>query len=70
MSANPFAKGGKGAPKAKTQMKKVSKPTAVFKKSAKKPEADDMPGKMGGGKTAPMQGRKGMLAKKLKGVAI
>lgn len=34
----------------KPQVKKLSKPTSVFKKSAKKPEPDDTPGKMRGGK--------------------
>lgn len=57
----------KSKAKAKVATKSLSKPTAVFKKSPKKPEADDMPGKMKGGK-APMAG-KGLFAR-LKGKKI
>lgn len=48
----------------KKETKKLSKPTDVFKKHAKKPEPDDMPGKMRGGKTA------GKKHKKLEGMMI
>lgn len=44
--------------------KRLSKPTAVFEKSPKKPERDDMPGKMKGGK------QPGNLARKLAGRKI
>ena len=35
-----------------TMAKRLAKPTRVFAKHAKKPEPDDEPGKMRGGKTA------------------
>lgn len=34
----------------KERTKKLARPTDVFKKSAKKPEPDDQPGRMRGGK--------------------
>lgn len=43
---------GKGGAKAgKVVVKKLSAPTAVFAAKPKKSEPDDMPGKMGGGKS-------------------
>ena len=45
----------------KKETKKLSKPTGVFKKHAKKSEPDDMPGKMRGG---------GKKHKKLAGMMI
>ena len=44
--------------------KSLSKPTRVFAASAKKPNADDMPGKMRGGR------QPGNLARKLAGRKI
>ena len=46
------------------QTKSLSKPTRVFAASAKKPNADDMPGKMRGGR------QPGNLARKLAGRKI
>lgn len=48
----------------KKERKALHKPTDVFKRSAKKSEPDDMPGKMGGGKT------QGKRRKKLDGMMI
>ena len=36
----------------KVAVKRLAKPTAVFAKKPKKPEPDDMPGKMRGGMSA------------------
>jgi len=51
------------------KMKSLSKPTAVFKKNAKKPEDDDMPGRMRGGKS-PVARPAGAKHKKLRGMMI
>lgn len=48
-----------------TKVKPLSAPTKVFAKNAKKPEADDMPGKMRGGMRKP-----GAARKRLHGVKI
>lgn len=53
--------------KGKSVVKPLSKPTSVFKKSAKKPSPDDMPGKMRGGK---QPGNLTKKARKLRGVMI
>jgi len=57
--------------------KSLTKPTNVFKKHAKKPETDDMPGKMMGGKTAHSSrgqmkrgGAMGAKGRRLKGIML
>jgi hypothetical protein len=53
----------------KKAVKRLSAPTAVFAQKAKKPEPDDMPGKM---RPAGVGHRKGMgrAGKKLRGVML
>ena len=51
------------------KVKPLTKPTAVFNKKPLKPEKDDMPGKMTGGKQPGGLAKKGH-GKKLRGVMI